>query len=293
MTRLRKLEDKFSEELSAQTRLANLYKAHSVEHNAKLEDLGKHFRQEKDIMVGRLEVSQAETARLQSQLDHQQRLVTESQSEQAALTDSNKMLREEKDRIEKENEDKFNTLLSEKMDAEADAEKWKKRSEELVEKSHKINLKELARLQEVEINLTKSVSQLEAEKVKLEVKVNSHSKEVDHLKKELEEEKKRLEAKNKKNIELKENSELDRENAESWKKKTRELTTENKRLKEEIATARLHNNNDFSVQPTLKRTRDSNQAEPVIKEEKYSASEDEDSSGRQKKLKSEFLGECE
>ena len=37
----RKLEEKFRAELSAQTRLANLYKSHSEEHNAKVEDLGK------------------------------------------------------------------------------------------------------------------------------------------------------------------------------------------------------------------------------------------------------------
>ena len=37
----RKLEEKFRAELSAQTRLANLYKCHSEEHNAKVEDLGK------------------------------------------------------------------------------------------------------------------------------------------------------------------------------------------------------------------------------------------------------------
>ena len=55
----------------------------------------------------------------------------------------------------------------------------------MVEKSFKINPKELARLQEVEINLTKSVSQLEAEKKQLELKVNGHSKDVEAIKRQL------------------------------------------------------------------------------------------------------------
>ena len=205
-------------------------------NNSQLMAIIKYLRQEKEIMAGRLEVTQAETARLQSQLEHQQRLVTESQtalemerSNQSqsvmsaskhsdlirkvetlsAVTDSNRMLREEKDRFEKENEklkevvttseskiapledklkqaeEKLSTVVSEKLAAQADADKWKKRSDQLVEKSFKINPKELARLQDVEINLTKSVSQLEAEKKQLEVKVNTHSKEVEAIKRQL------------------------------------------------------------------------------------------------------------
>ena len=135
--------------------------------NSKLMAIIKYLRQEKDTMASRLKVTQAETARLQNQLDHQQRLVTEGETDLKVI------------------KEKVSTLLSEKIEAEADAVKWKKRSEELVEKSLKINPKELARLQEVEINLTKSVSQLEAEKMDLEVKVNSHTKEVEAIKRQL------------------------------------------------------------------------------------------------------------
>ena len=46
----RKLEEKFRAELSAQTRLANLYKSHSEEHNAKVEDLGKVITNLQNIM---------------------------------------------------------------------------------------------------------------------------------------------------------------------------------------------------------------------------------------------------
>ena len=196
----------------------------------------KYLRQEKEIMSGRLEVTQAETARLQSQLSHHQRLVTESQAalehERAsnsqsfmsaskhsdlvrkvetlsAVTDSNRMLREEKEKIEKENEklkeivaqseskitpledklkqteEKFSTLVVEKLAAQSEADKWKKRSDQLVEKSFKINPKELARLQEVEINLTKSLSSIEAEKKQLETKLSGHSKEVEAIKRQL------------------------------------------------------------------------------------------------------------
>merc|ERR1719436_324250 len=166
-------------------------------------------------MAGRLEVTQAETARLQSQLDHQQRLLTESQtaleeerSNQSqsltsaskhselirkvetlsAVTDSNRMLREEKEKVEKENDklkstiaetesqkgpmeekikqtdEKINTLVVEKLALQSEVDKWKKRSDQLVEKSFKINPKELARLQESETQLTKTVATLETEK---------------------------------------------------------------------------------------------------------------------------------
>merc|ERR1712141_877259 len=108
--------------------ISNISMEEDSTSNSQLMAIIKYLRQEKDIMAGRLEVTQAETARLQSQLDHQQRLVTESQtalelerSNQSqssisaskhsdlirkvetlsAVTDSNRMLREEKDRFEK------------------------------------------------------------------------------------------------------------------------------------------------------------------------------------------------
>ena len=40
-----------------------------------------HLRQEKEIISGRLDVSQAEKARLQTQLDHQQRLLAETETD--------------------------------------------------------------------------------------------------------------------------------------------------------------------------------------------------------------------
>ena len=54
-----------------------------------------------------------------------------------------------------------------------------------MEKSFKINPKELARLQEVEINLTKSVTQLESEKKQLEAKASGHSNEFEAIKRQL------------------------------------------------------------------------------------------------------------
>ena len=142
----RKLEEKFRAELSAKTKLANLYKSHSEEQNAKVEDLGKvvtnlqnmlkesnrkqqessrkqeeqlqnlskqvsdisiagvnisgeeakasksqlmaiikYLRQEKDIMAGRLEVSQAESARLQSQLQDEEKKTEELTAEKENL----------------------------------------------------------------------------------------------------------------------------------------------------------------------------------------------------------------
>jgi len=204
--------------------------------NSQLMAIIKYLRQEKDIMSGRLDVSQAETARLQSQLQHQQKLVTESQAALeeeklsqsqslmsaskhsdlirkvetlSAVTDSNRMLREEKEKIEKEieklkevvadseakitpledklkqTEEKVSTLVTEKLAAQSEAEKWKIRSDQLVEKSFKINPKELARLQEVEMNLTKAVSSLETEKKQLESKLIGQAKDTEAMKRQL------------------------------------------------------------------------------------------------------------
>ena len=130
------------------------------------------------------------------------------------------------------------------------------------------------------INLTKSISQLEADK---ELLVNGHSKEVNGLKNELGEATKSLDAKSKTITELNENSDLYEEYKELWRKKNKDLTIENKKLKEE--NARLQNNNDDesyeeTPQPSLKRARD-------FTEEEYSAS-DVDYPTLQKKLK-QFL----
>ena len=142
----RESERKLEEKLSAQTRLANLYKSQSEEQNARvgnlskvvtnlqnmlkennrkqqesnrkqeeqLENLGKqvsdistaglnvrveddrasnsqlraiikYLRQEKDILAGRLEVGEAETARLQSQLREEEKKTGELRTEKERL----------------------------------------------------------------------------------------------------------------------------------------------------------------------------------------------------------------
>merc|ERR1719206_864204 len=137
----------------------------------------KYLRQEKEILSGRLEVLQAETARTQSQLEHQIKVAANNQAtldreRQAqsqsvmsaskhselirkvetlsAVTDSNRMLREEKEKLEKEvikfkeatikaesvvapleeklkvAEEKVSTLQVEKHAQQSEAEKWKK-----------------------------------------------------------------------------------------------------------------------------------------------------------------------
>merc|ERR1712029_1065204 len=76
----------------------------------------------------------------------------------------------------KQSEEKISTLTVDKLALQAEVEKWKKRSDQLVEKSFKINPKELARLQESETQLSKTVSNLEGEKKQFEEKVTSLSK---------------------------------------------------------------------------------------------------------------------
>ena len=46
----RESERKLEEKLSAQTRLANLYKSHSEEHNTKVENLGKVVTNLQDML---------------------------------------------------------------------------------------------------------------------------------------------------------------------------------------------------------------------------------------------------
>ena len=276
----RKMEEKFRAELSAQTRLANLYKCQSDEKTSKVDELSKvithlrnmleesakkqenlirnqnramidqlenmgqqvsditaainvsvgeepatnsqlranikYLRQEKDTIGGRLEVSQAETARLQSQLDHQQSLVTESQTN----------LELERSNIVKK-------------------------------------LKSLKGLKENLLTKEKLITM------------------------------------------LREDSDQHRKNGESYrfmlleeKRKTRELMAENQKLKNIHG---LYNNNDeedrseetpeATGQSSLKRARVSQIPAPVIKQEEWS--EDEDSSSQQKKPKSEFFPDSE
>ena len=202
-------------------------------NNTQLMAIIKYLRQEKEILSNRVELMQAESARVQSQMDHQVKLLAESEaaldnerSSQSmsmmsaskhselirkvetlsAITDSNRMLREEKEKVEKDNEglklaiaeaeafkgpmgeklkqneERVNTLVVEKIALQTEADKWKTRSDQLVEKSFKINPKELQRLQESETRLTKQVASLETEKKASDAKINSISKEMDILK---------------------------------------------------------------------------------------------------------------
>jgi len=196
----------------------------------------KYLRKEKDILSSRFEVLQAETARIQSQLDHQIRIAADSQATLdrerqvqsqsimsaskhgelirkvetlSAVTDSNRMLREEKDKLVKEvekqketaskaesvlapleeklqiSEEKASTLLVEKVALQADAKKWKERSDQLVEKSFKINPQELQKLQDTKIQLTRSLNTLGAEKKLLEDKLTSQTKDMEVAKQQL------------------------------------------------------------------------------------------------------------
>eukprot|EP00092_Neocalanus_flemingeri_P000848 GFUD01000905.1.p1 GENE.GFUD01000905.1~~GFUD01000905.1.p1 ORF type:complete len:1977 (-),score=934.20 GFUD01000905.1:29-5959(-) len=190
----------------------------------------KYLRKEKDILSGRLDVLQAETARVQSQLDHQLKITADSQATLdrerqvqsqsvmsatkhgelirkvetlSAVTDSNRMLREEKEKLEKElekqkeaagkaeavlapledklkvTEERVSTLVVEKIAIQTEAEKWKKRSDQLVEKSFKINPEELAKLQETKVQLTRTLNTMGAEKRQLEEKLNGQTRDLE------------------------------------------------------------------------------------------------------------------
>ena len=194
----------------------------------------KYLRQEKQILTSRLEVVAAEAARTASQLQHQQHLTEDAEAALArhvekesgavlsatkhgelirkvetlsAVTDSNRMLREAKEKLEKmveesnakasnaqaalapmetkvkDYEERVANLVVEKAVLQKEADEWKKRSDQLVEKSFKINPEELKKLQEEKIKLTRMVQSLTAAKKQLDTKVIAITTELETSKK--------------------------------------------------------------------------------------------------------------
>jgi len=193
----------------------------------------KYLRREKEIVTGRLEVAQSELVRTARQLEHASKLSQDAESalqierqeraenlmtagkhaelirkveSLAALTDSNRLLRDEKDRLAaivdtaqtdavaakekiqpleakiKELEDKYSCVLVEKSSLQTECDGWRKRSDQLVEKSFKLNPEELKRLQDAETKLNKTVSNLNAEKSKLAGSLSTTGKELSSVK---------------------------------------------------------------------------------------------------------------
>merc|ERR1719209_2044647 len=193
----------------------------------------KYLRQEKDILATRLEVAAAEGARAASQLEHQQRLTEDAEAALArhqeresgavlsatkrgelirkvetlsAVTDSNRMLREAKEKLEKtveghaataataqaalapmevklkDMEDRVGNLVVEKAVLQKESDEWKKRADQLVEKSFKINPEELKKLQEDKLKLTKMVQSLTAAKKGLDAKLTSQVQDLERVK---------------------------------------------------------------------------------------------------------------
>ena len=82
----------------------------------------------------------------------------------------------------KELEDKYGTLLTEKTALQTESDGWKKRSDQLVEKSFKMNPEELKRLQDAEAKLTKQLTMLTAEKKNGTIQYNNLQRELVALK---------------------------------------------------------------------------------------------------------------
>jgi chromosome segregation ATPase len=122
------------------------------------------------------------------------------------LTDSNRLLREEKQKIEalvngykaeaeqartsvgtlelkiKELEDVIENLSVEKTALATESENWKKRSDQLIEKSFKLNPDELRRLQEQNQKLTNLANAFKKEKIVLNEKIANLGKELSEVK---------------------------------------------------------------------------------------------------------------
>jgi len=201
--------------------------------NDQLVAIIRYLRKEKEIIASRFEVLQAESARTESQLEHHQKVATDSQNaldqerqsnSQAslsgskhaelirkvetlsAITDSNRLLREELQRLEgtvgdshkkandaeeavkpleiklREVEERASNLAVEKAALQTESDKWKQRANQLIEKSHKVNPDELKKLQESRTQLGKMVTTLKKEKEALEEKSGSQGKELEAIK---------------------------------------------------------------------------------------------------------------
>lgn len=122
------------------------------------------------------------------------------------MTDSNRLLREEKQKIEalvngykaeaeqartsvgtlelkiKELEDVIENLSVEKTALATESENWKKRSDQLIEKSFKLNPDELRRLQEQNQKLTNLANAFKKEKIVLNEKIATLGKELSEVK---------------------------------------------------------------------------------------------------------------
>jgi chromosome segregation ATPase len=122
------------------------------------------------------------------------------------LTDSNRLLREEKQKVEalvngykaeaeqartsvgtlelkiKELEDVIENLSVEKTALATESENWKKRSDQLIEKSFKLNPDELRRLQEQNQKLTNLANAFKKEKIVLNEKIATLGKELSEVK---------------------------------------------------------------------------------------------------------------
>lgn len=186
----------------------------SDKSNEQLMDIIKFLRKEKNLCEVKCEVAQSENNRMKQQLLHLQKqsdefkksLQTERQKSQATsaqlsehealmkkvetlnvLTDSNRMLREEKDRIQDELKitktslvelkQKFSplqaennqystqiaTLKSEKVILEQDVQRWQQRSQQLIQSPRRQDPEEYRKLISEQQKLQRSVEQLNKE----------------------------------------------------------------------------------------------------------------------------------
>merc|ERR1719474_2356493 len=166
------------------------------------------------ILTSRLEVVAAEAARTASQLQHQQHLTEDAEAALArhvekesgavlSATKHGELIRKLEKMVEESNakassaqaalapmetkvkdyEERVANLVVEKAVLQKEADEWKKRSDQLVEKSFKINPEELKKLQEEKIKLTRMVQSLTAAKKQLDTKVIAITTELETSKK--------------------------------------------------------------------------------------------------------------
>ena len=272
----RKLAEKFRAELSAQTNLANLYKCQSDEKTSKVDELSKVIT------------------------DLQNMLEASAKKQEDIIKDKNRAMIDQLQYLGKKVSDITTALTMNVSQGEEPTSnsqlmaiiKYLRQEKDKMAGRLEVKQTKTDRLQIQLVHHQKLVTECQTA---LELERFNHMKRVQALKESLDENDKSIKM-------LKEDSDQHRKIGESYrlmfleeKKKTKELTAENQTLKE---VDRICNNNDevnseatteTSVQHSLKRARDFNQA--VIKEEKHRG--DDESSGQQKKPKSEFFSDSE
>ena len=222
-TQMTSLQDKTVDKDSSSLNLSKSFSEDEAKSMDQLMEIIKYLRQEKAILTGKVDVSQAESIRMKAQFESIQHQLNETQNALSnaqkkanqellpsskyslllekvqtipALSDSNRILREERDRLKvqlsdldsklKHKEDFYVTMEKEFKDlkeqndktqvelsaVKADNLRWRSRVDQLIEKHQKVSPEEMMKVQNENTGLKKKVMELTNEHKTLNSKLS-------------------------------------------------------------------------------------------------------------------------